>query len=43
MRAPLRIIQSFSQIVLAEAGDKLGATEKELLQKRSMRRAAWMA
>lgn len=33
MRAPLRTIQSFSQIVLAEAGDKLGALEKDLLQK----------
>ncbi|MCD6051772.1 MAG: putative two-component sensor histidine kinase protein [Verrucomicrobia bacterium] len=33
MRAPLRTVQSFSQIVLVEAGDKLGATEKNLLEK----------
>jgi PAS domain S-box-containing protein len=33
MRAPLRTVQSFSQIVLAEAGEKLGALEKDLLQK----------
>ena len=33
MRAPLRTIQSFSQIVLAEAGAKLSAMERELLQK----------
>ncbi len=33
MRAPLRTVQSFSQIVLAEAGDKLGANEKKLLEK----------
>jgi PAS domain S-box-containing protein len=33
MRAPLRTIQSFSQIVLAEAGEKLGPTEKDLLQR----------
>jgi PAS domain S-box-containing protein len=33
MRAPLRTIRSFSQIVLADAGEKLGAQEKELLQK----------
>lgn len=33
MRAPLRTIQSFSQIVLAEAGEKLEPTERELLQK----------
>lgn len=33
MRAPLRTIHGFSQIVLEEAGDKLGPTEVELLQK----------
>lgn len=33
MRAPLRTIHSFSQIVLAEAGEKLGPLEKDLLQK----------
>lgn len=33
MRAPLRTIQSFSQIVLADAKEKLGPEEKELLQK----------
>jgi PAS domain S-box-containing protein len=33
MRAPLRTIQSFSQIVLAEAGEKLGPMETDLLQK----------
>jgi PAS domain S-box-containing protein len=33
MRAPLRTIQSFSEIVLAEAGDKLGPPEKDLLNK----------
>ena len=33
MRAPLRTIQSFSQIVLAEAGEKLGPNERELLRK----------
>jgi PAS domain S-box-containing protein len=33
MRAPLRTIQSFSQIVLAEAGDKLGPMERDLLDK----------
>jgi PAS domain S-box-containing protein len=33
MRAPLRTIQSFSQIVLAEAGEKLELAEKDLLQR----------
>lgn len=33
MRAPLRTIQSFSQIVLEEAGGKLGETQKRLLNK----------
>jgi PAS domain S-box-containing protein len=33
MRAPLRTIQGFSQIILAEAGEKLGELEKSLLQK----------
>lgn len=33
MRAPLRTIQSFSQIVLAEAGNKIGPLETDLLQK----------
>jgi PAS domain S-box-containing protein len=31
MRAPLRTIQSFSEIVLDEAGDKLGPMEKDLI------------
>lgn len=33
LRAPLRTIQGFSQIVLADAGDKLGDQEKELLKR----------
>jgi PAS domain S-box-containing protein len=33
MRAPLRAINSFSQIVLAQAEEKLGPLEKDLLQK----------
>lgn len=33
MRAPLRTIQSFSQIVLDEAGAKLGTLETDLLRK----------
>ncbi len=33
MRAPLRTIQSFSQIVLDEAGEKLGEEEVDLLRK----------
>jgi PAS domain S-box-containing protein len=33
MRAPLRTIHSFAEIVLAEAGDRLGPNEKELLQR----------
>lgn len=33
MRAPLRAINSFAHIVLAEAGDKLGPLEKDLLNK----------
>jgi PAS domain S-box-containing protein len=33
MRGPLRTIQGFSQIVLSDAGDKLGDQEKELLRK----------
>src|SRR6266480_2151041 len=33
MRAPLRTIQSFSQIILAEAGNKLGPMEADLLKK----------
>jgi signal transduction histidine kinase len=33
MRAPLRTIQSFSQIVLADADAKLAAQEKDLLQR----------
>lgn len=33
MRAPLRTIQGFSQIVLADAADRLADSEKDLLQK----------
>jgi PAS domain S-box-containing protein len=33
MRAPLRTIRSFSQIVLAESGDKLESAHRDLLQK----------
>src|SRR5207244_1923346 len=33
MRAPLRAINSFSQIVLATADERLGPTEKDLLKK----------
>jgi PAS domain S-box-containing protein len=33
MRAPLRTVQSFSQIILAQASEKLGPMEKDLLQK----------
>ena len=33
MRAPLRTIQSFSEIVLKDASEKLGETERQLLQK----------
>lgn len=33
MRAPLRTINSFAQIILAEAGEKLGPLEKDLLHK----------
>jgi PAS domain S-box-containing protein len=33
MRAPLRTIQSFSEIVLAESGEKISPSGRELLQK----------
>jgi signal transduction histidine kinase len=33
MRAPLRTVRTFSQIVLEEAGNQLGPVERELLQK----------
>jgi PAS domain S-box-containing protein len=33
MRAPLRTINSFAQIILAEAGERLGSFEKDLLCK----------